>query len=82
MRFQSKKAFIDDAQAKYQTLKALLADLTEAQLTRPGVCGKGKWSVKDMLAHLHEWHRMALSWYKIGLTGTRAAIPAARTARL
>ena len=68
MRFQSKKAFIDDAQTEYQTLKSLLADLTEAQLTQRGVCGKGKWSVKDMLAHLHEWHCMALSWYEIGLS--------------
>ena len=47
-------------------------------MTQTGVCGHGKWSIKDMLFHLHEWHRMALSWYEIGLTGTRAPIPAAK----
>jgi len=76
MRFQSKKAFITDAKTEYQTLKGLLADLDEEQMTQPGVSGQGKWSIKDMLAHLHEWHRMALNWYEIGLTGKRAAIPA------
>ena len=74
MRFHSKKAFVEDIQREYQGLKELLADLDEKQMTQSGACGK--WSVKDILAHLHEWHSMALSWYEVGLTGQRAAIPA------
>jgi len=42
------------------------------------VCGGGRWSVKDVLAHVSEWHAMALEWYRIGLTGERAPIPAVR----
>lgn len=78
MRFPSKKAFVKDIQFEYARLQELLSDLDDERMTQPGVCGHGRWSVKDMLAHLHEWHTMALLWYEVGLTGKRDAIPAAK----
>jgi hypothetical protein len=45
-------------------------------MTQPAVCAR--WTIKDILAHLHEWHCMALRWYEVGLTGRRDAIPAAK----
>ena len=79
MRYSCKKAFLEDIETEYARLEELLADLTPEQMVRPGVCSK--WSVKDILAHLNEWHLMALDWYAIGLTGTRAAIPAMKDIR-
>jgi len=76
MRFASKKAFVEDIQAEYQRLENLLADVDEGQMTQSAVCSR--WSIKDMLAHLHEWHCMALRWFEVGLTGQRDAIPAAK----
>jgi hypothetical protein len=76
MRFQSKETFIKDIRIEYQRLEDLLIGLDERQMTQSRVCGH--WSIKDMLAHLHEWHCMALRWYEVGLTGRRDSIPAAK----
>ena len=55
-------------------LDAVLAPLTPAQTVAPGVVGE--WSVKDVLAHLAEWERMALGWYRAGLRGEAPEVPA------
>jgi hypothetical protein len=78
MRYFSKKEFVEDIQAEYQKLEGMLKDIDEKEMTQPGVCGHGAWSIKDMLAHLHEWHSMALQWYQVGLTGRRDGIPAVK----
>ena len=57
MKYSSKKAFLEDIQTEYAQLEELLRNLTPEQMCRPGVCSK--WSVKDILAHLNEWHLMA-----------------------
>ncbi|MGE5333176.1 MAG: ClbS/DfsB family four-helix bundle protein [Nitrososphaerota archaeon] len=43
----------------HQQLEALLASLTEQQMTQPGVTGD--WSVKDHLAHLTWWGRRVIT---------------------
>lgn len=43
----------------HQQLEALLASLTEQQMTQPGVAGD--WSVKDHLAHLTWWGRRVIT---------------------
>jgi len=43
----------------HQQLEALLATMSEEQLTRPGVTGD--WSVKDHLAHLTWWGRRVIT---------------------
>jgi uncharacterized protein (TIGR03083 family) len=80
MRYFSKNEFIEDIRKEYDNLGDLVAGLDARRMTEAGICGGGKWSVKDMLAHLHEWHRMALAWYATGLTGERAAIPTMKDA--
>lgn len=34
-------------------------------------------SPRDVLAHLHAWHRLLLGWYAEGMAGGRPAMPAA-----
>ena len=45
------------------------ADLSEAQLTEPGVTGP--WSVKDLMAHVTTWEEEALKYLPLILTGGR-----------
>lgn len=33
-------------------------------------------SPRDVLAHLHAWHRMTLDWYRVGMAGDKPQIPA------
>ena len=57
-------------------LEQTLGSLTSRQMTQPGVCADGKWSVKDILAHLVEWEQMFLGWYRAGLRGEVFKTPA------
>lgn len=45
---------IEQIRESYRQFEALLAPLSEEQLTTPNV--NGDWSVKDNLAHLTAWH--------------------------
>jgi len=53
VRPADKAALLANIQAGYDQLEALLASLSEEQMTNPGV--NGSWSVKDNLAHLTAW---------------------------
>lgn len=33
-------------------------------------------NIKDVLAHLHQWHLMMLEWYRVGMKGQQPNIPA------
>ena len=33
-------------------------------------------NIRDVLAHLHEWHIMMASWYKVGMDGEKPDMPA------
>ncbi len=32
-------------------------------------------NIKDVLAHVHEWHKMMLGWYDVGKTGEKPDMP-------
>jgi len=64
---KSKNELLTDIQTAHRRLERTLDGLSETELTRPGVVGK--WSVKDVLAHLTAWEQLFLSWYDSGLGG-------------
>ena len=33
-------------------------------------------TIADVICHLHEWHLMMETWYKVGMSGKKPAIPA------
>jgi hypothetical protein len=74
MRYVSKREFIRDIESERNALFALLEDLDDKDFLIPGVCGR--WSLKDILAHLHEWHQLALGWYETGLRQEFPEMPA------
>ncbi len=34
-------------------------------------------NIRDVLAHLHHWHVMMLTWYEVGMRGEKPAMPTA-----
>jgi hypothetical protein len=73
-RPKTKKDLMAAIDKERSALEAVLEALTPEQMVEPGVVGE--WSVKDVLAHLVEWEQMALGWYRAGLEGQIAAMPA------
>jgi uncharacterized protein (TIGR03083 family) len=71
-KYTRKDELLKDIQTEHRRLEKLLASLSEEQLLLPGAVGD--WSVKDVIAHLVEWERLFLEWYRCGIEGTSPAI--------
>jgi uncharacterized protein (TIGR03083 family) len=70
-----KSTLVNEITTGYTAFDALVAPLTDAQLTTPGVVGD--WSIKDVLAHLTAWHVRLLDLLDAAVRGTEPAMPAA-----
>ncbi len=62
--YPGKAAVIDSFRAEQAALEQVLAPLSEQQMTTPGVAGK--WSIKDVLAHISAWKRVFLARLQAG----------------
>jgi hypothetical protein len=69
----TKAQLLTECQKEYDALEKLIEPLSVEQMTQPGAMGK--WSVKDVLAHLYEWQQMFFGWYEAGLRGEVPATP-------
>lgn len=76
MRYTSKDQLLASIRGEHEKLLASLADLSPEQRTMTGVWGD-EWTVKDLVAHLAEWQRMFLRWYRVGAEGREPEMPAA-----
>lgn len=70
----TRAALLERIANERRSLEALLAELSPAQMTAPGVIGR--WSVKDILAHLAAWEALFIGWYQAGLRGETPELPA------
>ncbi len=70
----NKADLLDAAGLEFERLWNVVDTVPHADRETPGACGE--WSVKDLLAHLHAWHQMALRWEEEGSRGEKPAIPA------
>jgi len=66
-RQNSKAQLLKDIHSERGRLEKTLATLSADEMIRPGIVGN--WSVKDVLAHLVEWERLFLDWYRCGKEG-------------
>jgi len=64
----TKATLLEQLQAEHQAFQAVLAPLSEAQMTTSGVTPL--WSIKDVLAHVTVWERFALDRLQAALHGT------------
>jgi hypothetical protein len=62
-----KSTLLDLIQSERARLESLLVELTEAQMTKPGV--EADWSIKDILAHIAAWERLAMDRIQAAQTG-------------
>jgi hypothetical protein len=74
-RPMNKSQLLAAAHKEEQMLEKLLAGMTPEQLTQ--AAPPAGWAIKDILAHLYEWHQMFFTWYETGLHGGIPAVPAA-----
>lgn len=73
---KSKDELLSMSQSNFEKLIRLVnAYSPEAALEAfpPGTLNR---NVRDVLAHLHEWHLMFLKWYDIGMKGGKPDMPA------
>jgi hypothetical protein len=75
MRYASKRQLLEDIEREHGALVRLLESIPAPRHREVGVWGDG-WTIKDLVAHLHEWHLLFLSWYREGLAGGTPALPA------
>lgn len=75
MRYETKRALIDDIQRERAALADMLGMIPEDLYGEAGVWGED-WNILDLVAHLAEWHTMLLGWYRVGSTGRTPDLPA------
>src|SRR2546423_9733804 len=64
-----KQQLLKQLEKAWTAIKESYADLSDSQLTEPGVMGT--WSVKDILAHVSTWEEEARRYLPLILTGGR-----------
>lgn len=70
----NKVDLLDAAGLEFERLWDAVETVPPANRETRGACEE--WSVKDLLAHLHAWHQMALRWEAEGSRGDKPTIPA------
>ena len=66
-KYRQKSELLKNIQVEHRRLEKLISSVSEEQLIQPGVVGE--WSAKDVLAHLVEWEKLFLDWYRSGIEG-------------
>lgn len=75
MRYFSKQGLLDTIRREHDALCTSLQGIPESRFDDPGVWGDG-WTIKDLVAHLAEWHSMFLRWFGDGQEGKYPLMPA------
>lgn len=58
---------------EYDRWEALLARLSDEQITAPHL--DDGWSIKDVIAHLHDWQSRSVARFEAALNGTEPRYP-------
>jgi len=73
-RPKTKDALLAESQTQFEQLLGVLDALPDKeQAFAPGTMNR---NVRDVLGHIHHWHKLLLGWYAIGLKGEKPAMPA------
>lgn len=74
-RPKSKKDLLELSQANYTKLISLVNSYSPAELNSNFPEGYLNRNVKDVLGHIHHWHRLLLKWYETGAKGDKPNMP-------
>lgn len=73
----NKTDLLEQSQEAYQRLFELLATYSKDSLEKNTFTNAALYkNVRDVLAHLHHWHRLFLGWYAVGMQGEKPKMPA------
>ena len=75
-RPKTKDELLDLSQDNFQKLNEFIDGLDAAKRRSEFPPGTMNRNICDVLAHLHEWHLMMLSWYEVGMSGEKPEMPA------
>lgn len=75
-RPKSKNELITLSQNNYKKLMTLVNSYSNEDVKKDFPKGTLNRNIKDVLAHLHQWHFMLLDWYEIGMKGEKPDMPA------
>ncbi len=75
-RPKSKSELIELCTKNFEKLLEYIDSLPEVKLTADFPPGTMNRNIRDVLAHLHQWHLMMLEWYEVGMSGQKPAMPA------
>jgi hypothetical protein len=70
----SKRAMLDLICSEWEALEAVLGQLSQEEMIRPGV--HGNWSVKDIIVHITAWEKRMVQWLDESLRGEIPQRPA------
>ena len=74
-RPKTKDELLKLSKANCDKLLTMISDMDADDQTREFPPGTMNRNVRDILAHLHHWHQMMLSWYEQGMAGKKPAMP-------
>jgi hypothetical protein len=69
----NKAEFLRTMRSERERWEALLAEVSEARMERPGV--SGDWSVRDIIAHVTAYERGLVEWLEAASRGESVAFP-------
>lgn len=75
-RPKTKAGLMDLSQENYNKLLLHINSLNDTIKTQTFPEEYLNRNIRDVLAHLHHWHLMMQSWYKVGMTGEKPEMPA------
>ncbi len=73
---KTKADLISQSQESYKTLLKLINSYSASDLTKEFPAGTLNRNIRDVLAHLHQWHLFFCEWYKVGMKGEKPDMPA------
>jgi len=75
-RPKTKDELIDLSDKNYQLLNDFVDSFSSEEQLEDFPEGTMNRNIRDVLAHLHHWHLMMLSWYEVGMKGKKPDMPA------
>ena len=73
---QTKNELLSQSEENYDKLLSLIKSLSADKLEGNFPKGTLNRNVKDVIMHLHSWHLLFLTWYKLGMKGEKPEMPA------
>ena len=73
---KSKIELLELSQKNYKTLMDLVDSYSNEEVNREFPAGTLNRNIRDVLAHLNQWHLMLMGWYESGMKGEKPDMPA------